>query len=82
MIQEIDEETQEADVAWIGYNIQERLPREKITILPPVEIEELFDGAACSAVYPSDGMWYEAVVERKLNEEEAEQFAAQDLRST
>ena len=33
-------------------------------------------------MYPSDGMWYEAVVERRLTEEEAEQFAATDLRSS
>lgn len=36
----------------------------------------------CNAVYPSDGMWYEAVIERKLTDEEAEQFAATDLRSS
>ena len=82
MIQDIDEEEQEAEVAWIGYNIQERLPKERITILPIIDPEDLFEGANCSSVYPSDGMWYEAVVERKLNEDEAEQFAANDLRST
>ncbi len=36
----------------------------------------------CNAVYPSDGMWYEAVIERRLSDEEAEQFAATDLRSS
>ena len=82
MIQDIDDEEQEAEIAWIGYNIQERLPKERITILPMVEADELFEGALCSAVFPSDGMWYEAVVERRLSEEEAEQFAATDLRST
>ena len=46
-----------------------------------IKVEDIFEGAACSAVYPSDGMWYEAFVERKLTEEEAEQFAANDLRS-
>ena len=82
LIQDIEEDTQEAEIAWIGYNIQERLPKERITLLPIIEPDELFEGATCSAVYPSDGMWYEAVVERKLTEEEAEQFAANDLRST
>jgi len=47
-----------------------------------LEANDIFEGVVCSAVYPSDGMWYEAVVERKLTEEEAEQFAANDLRST
>ena len=44
----------------------------KITILAENDPEELMDGATCSAVYPSDGMWYEAVIERKLADEEAE----------
>lgn len=54
----------------------------KITILPENDIESLVEGALCNAVYPSDGMWYEAVIERKLSDEEAEQFAATDLRSS
>ena len=54
----------------------------KITILAENDPEELMDGATCSAVYPSDGMWYEAVIERKLADEEAESFAATDLRSS
>ena len=82
LIQDVDEETQEADIAWIGYSIQERLPVSKITILPENDIESLVEGALCNAVYPSDGMWYEAVIERKLSDEEAEQFAATDLRSS
>jgi len=69
-------------VAWIGYNIQERLPISKITILPDNDPQELFDGAVCNAVYPTDGMWYEAVIERRLTDEEAETFAAMDLRSS
>jgi len=48
------------------------LSREKITILPLLEADDVFEGAACMSVYPSDGMWYEAFVERKLTEEEAE----------
>ena len=47
-----------------------------------LEDDDIFEGASCSVVHPADGMWYEAVVERKLTEEEAEQFAANDLRST
>ena len=61
--------------------MQERLPRERITILQLLEADDIFEGAACSAVHPSNGMWYVASVERKLNEDEAEQFAANDLRS-
>ena len=36
-----------------------------------LDADDLFEGAICSAVFPSDGMWYEAVVERRLSEEEA-----------
>ena len=54
----------------------------KITILAENDPEEFTDGATCSAVYPSDGMWYEAVIERRLADEEAESFAATDLRSS
>lgn len=52
-----------------------------MTILAENDPEKLFDGAICNAAYPSDGMWYEAVIERKLSDEEAETFAASDLRS-
>jgi len=58
------------------------VPVSKITILAENDPDELIDGALCLAVYPSDGMWYEAVVERRLTDEEAEQFAATDLRSS
>ena len=54
----------------------------KLTILAENNPEELTDGATCNAVYPSDGMWYEAVIERKLTDEEAESFAVTDLRSS
>lgn len=82
LIQDIDEDAQEAEIAWIGYNIQERLPVSKVTILPENDPEELVDGASCNAVYPSDGMWYEAVIERKLADDEAESFAVTDLRNS
>ena len=68
-------------MAWIGYNIQETLPLKKVTFLPKIDPELLFEGAVCNAVYPSDGMWYEAVVERQLSEEEAAEIAKDDLRS-
>jgi hypothetical protein len=55
-------------VAWIGYNLQEKLPAARVTLLEPVDITEIFVGASCNAVCPSDGMWYEAVVERFLTE--------------
>lgn len=42
-----------------------------MTILEPVELDEIFIGAACNAVCPTDGMWYEAVIERFLSDEEA-----------
>lgn len=58
LIQDVDETAQEAEIAWIGYNIQERLPAEKITILPAIDPEDLFEGANCNAVAPSNGMWY------------------------
>ena len=68
-------------MAWIGYNIQETLPLKKVTFLPQIHPDLLFEGAECSAVYPSDGMWYEAVIERQLSEEEAAEMAKSDLRS-
>ncbi len=68
LIQDIDDVRQEAEVAWIGYNLQERLPAQKVTIIEPIEIDEIFVGATCNAVCPTDGMWYEAVVERFLTE--------------
>jgi hypothetical protein len=49
--------------------------------LPLVDADCLFEGALCNAVSPSDGMWYEANVEKVLTAEEAEAFAAADLRS-
>lgn len=82
MIQDVDEENQEAEVAWIGYNIQEKLPIMRVTILSTPDADDLFEGALCNAVYPSDGMWYEAQIEKQLTEEESQFFAAQDLRST
>ena len=72
LIQDIDEQAQEAEIAWIGYNIQDKLPVQKVTILPQINADELYDGALCNAVYPSDGMWYEAVIERRLTEQQAE----------
>jgi hypothetical protein len=51
LIQEVDESAQEAEVAWIGYNIQERLPMSKITILAENNPDELYDGAICNAAY-------------------------------
>lgn len=55
---------------------------QKVTILEPVEPEDVFVGASVNAVCPTDGMWYEAVVEKFLTEEEALEFAASDLRSS
>jgi hypothetical protein len=34
------------------------------------------------AVYPSTGMWYECAIEKRLSTEEAEKFAATDMRSS
>ena len=54
---------------------------EKLTFLTYPEADSLFVGAVCNAVFPSDGMWYEATIEKVLTNEEAECFAAVDLRS-
>lgn len=40
----------------------------------------LHEQATCLAVYPSTGMWYECLIEKRLDEAEAEQFAATDMR--
>ena len=79
LVQDINETTQEAEVAWIGYNIQETLQAEKITFLTSPDADSLFVGAVCNAVFPSDGMWYEATIEKVLTNEDAESFAAIDL---
>jgi hypothetical protein len=47
-----------------------------------VNPDDLFEGATCNAVYPTNGMWYEALIEKVLSDEEAEKFAAVDLRSS
>ena len=49
--------------------------------MEPLELEDLFVGAKCNAVCPTDGMWYEATVEKMLSEEEALEFAASDMRN-
>ena len=46
------------------------------------EADDLFEGAVCNAVFRSDGMWYEATVEKVLTPEEAEQYVAEDLRTS
>jgi hypothetical protein len=61
--------------------LQEILSKEKITILSLVDEEFLFPGATCMAVYPSTGMWYECSIEKRLSLDEAEKFAATDMRS-
>lgn len=40
----------------------------------------MFDGAACLSVYPSSGMWYDCTIEKRLSADEAESFAATDMR--
>jgi hypothetical protein len=67
-------------VAWIGYGIQETLSKDRITLLSDVDPGLLQNGSCCLAVYPATGMWYECVVESKLNEAESEQFASTDMR--
>lgn len=42
---EIFEKTQEAEVAWIGYKMQSKLPAKYIKVLDPPEPSELFEGA-------------------------------------
>eukprot|EP00347_Sterkiella_histriomuscorum_P005448 403356578 len=69
LILEIFEETQEAEVAWIGYKSQEKLNKKFLNVLFPPNPNDLFEGALCNAVFAQDGMWYPCVVEKIVNDE-------------
>lgn len=72
LVLEVFEDTQEVEVAWIGYKIQERLGKKFVNVLSPPSSEDLFEGAHCNAVFASDGMWYPCTIERVLNAEKEE----------
>jgi len=50
LVLEIYEENQEAEIQWIGYKLQEKVPKKFITVLTPPDANDLFEGAACNAV--------------------------------
>lgn len=45
LVLEVYEETQEVEVAWIGYKRQERLAKKFVNILSPPDPQDLFEGA-------------------------------------
>lgn len=50
VIQEVFEESQEVEIAWIGYKYQERLLGKYINVLVPPNPENVFEGALCNAI--------------------------------
>jgi hypothetical protein len=58
VILEVFENSQEAEITWIGYKKQEKLPVRYINVLSPPNPVDLFEGAQCNAIYPVDGMWH------------------------
>ena len=45
VILDIFEDTQEAEIAWIGYKLQTKLPAKYINVLNPPSPDDLFEGA-------------------------------------
>ena len=72
LINDVFEDTQEVEIAWIGYKKEERVPKKLVNILTPPDPQELFEGAACNAVFTQDGMWYPCVIEKVINDEKDE----------
>ena len=72
IILDIFEAQKEVEIAWIGIKAQERLPQSYVTILLPPDEASFFEGATCSAIYPSDGMWYICQIEKVLPPEQGE----------
>jgi hypothetical protein len=58
VILEVFEDTQEAEIAWVGYKKQEKLAAKFINVLTAPNSADLFEGAQCNAIYPVDGMWH------------------------
>jgi hypothetical protein len=67
------------EVQWIGYKKQDRLLKKYINPLTPPNPDDLFEGAACNAVYNQDGMWYPCVVEKVINDEKNVNDISSDL---
>lgn len=79
LILEVLEETQEVEVAWIGYKKQERMPKKCVNVLTPLSPLDLFEGTICNAVNVQDGMWYPCLIERVINDEKASKDVSADL---
>jgi hypothetical protein len=79
LILEVFEETQEVEIAWIGYKHQEKMPKKFINVLTPPSPSDLFEGAACNAVFVQDGMWYPCTIERIINDEHQSNDVSPDL---
>lgn len=67
MIQDVDESKQEVEIAWIGFNKQDKFVRKtNITILQQTDPSTLFIGAHCNSVCATNGMWFPCVIEREI----------------
>ena len=67
LIQDIDEASQEAEIAWIGFNKQEKgVKKCFITLLTALNPADLFVGAQCNSVRQSNGMWFPCQIEREI----------------
>lgn len=78
---DVFEDAQEAEVAWIGYKQQERLPVQYINVLIPPNPINLEEGFTCSAVLTTDGMWYPCIIEKILSDDQAKTDLTSDLKS-
>jgi hypothetical protein len=75
LIQDVDEIKQEAEIAWIGYNKQEKsVPKSQITILKQLSTSDLFVGAHCNSVCGLNGMWFPCVIEKEIIPSQADEM--------
>ena len=67
LIQGIDEASQSAEIAWIGFNKQEKdVKKCFITLLKPLNPSDLFVGAQCNSIRQTNGMWFPCQIEREI----------------
>ena len=81
LVIDVFEDKQEVEVAWIGYQSQEVLPKKYVNVLSPPDPNDLFEEAQCNAVYASDGMWYPCVIEKVINDEKESKDVSPEVSS-
>jgi len=63
VINEINEETQMAEITFLGYKEKDSIPAKYIKLFEMNDPEDLEIGMFCDAIFYGDGLWYPAIIE-------------------